>query len=83
MELQENWYKEAWEQVIRKVSVTSRRIQDGFPHASVDGTYRLEPASWWTAGFWPGLLWLIYRDTQIERKGFGSLRSHARNSLIR
>lgn len=63
----ENWYKEAWEQIIRKVSVTSKRIQDGFPHASVDGTYRLEPASWWTAGFWPGLLWLIYRDTQDER----------------
>lgn len=31
------------------------------------GEYQLEPASWWTAGFWPGLLWLLYRDTQDEQ----------------
>ncbi|MCI3927067.1 glycoside hydrolase family 88 protein [Paenibacillus sp. TRM 82003] len=46
---------------------TSERIGDRFPHASVDGSYKLEPAHWWTAGFWPGLLWLLYRDTGNER----------------
>ena len=50
-----------------KISLTSVRIGDGFPHASVNGRYGLEPASWWTAGFWPGILWLIYRDTRDDK----------------
>ncbi|HIW31986.1 MAG TPA: glycoside hydrolase family 88 protein, partial [Candidatus Paenibacillus intestinavium] len=41
-------------------------IKDRFPHASVNGEYVLEPPYWWTAGFWPGLLWLVYRDTKDE-----------------
>ncbi|MFD0671066.1 glycoside hydrolase family 88 protein [Cohnella sp. GCM10027633] len=61
------WVEEARERIIRKVSRTSDRIGDRFPHASIDGQYRLEPASWWTAGFWPGLLWLVYRETGEER----------------
>ncbi|MCU6797134.1 glycoside hydrolase family 88 protein [Paenibacillus sp. WQ 127069] len=63
---QPDWVKEAWKQTVNKVKRTSSRIGDGFPHASVDGVYKLEPASWWTAGFWPGLLWLVYRDTKDE-----------------
>lgn len=63
---QPDWVKEAWNQTVNKVKRTSSRIGDGFPHASVDGVYKLEPASWWTAGFWPGLLWLVYRDTKDE-----------------
>lgn len=61
------WHDEAWRSIVQKVSKTSERIADGFPHASVEGRYQLERASWWTAGFWPGLLWLIYRDTKDER----------------
>ncbi|MDQ6420110.1 glycoside hydrolase family 88 protein [Paenibacillus sp. LHD-117] len=61
------WEHEAWEKIVRKVKRTSERIGDGFPHASVNGEYVLEPAHWWTAGFWPGLLWLVYRDTKDER----------------
>lgn len=63
---QTNWAQEAWQNTIHKVARTSKRIGDRFPHASVGGEYKLEPASWWTAGFWPGLLWLIYRDTKDE-----------------
>src|SRR5687768_6549201 len=64
--MQADWSKEAWEKIVAKVDRTSKRIGDRFPHASVDGEYKLEPASWWTAGFWPGLLWLIYRETKDE-----------------
>jgi unsaturated chondroitin disaccharide hydrolase len=67
METQSDWHVEAWSQIAKKVASTSLRIGDGFPHASVEGMYKLEPASWWTAGFWPGLLWLVYRDTKDER----------------
>ncbi|MGM0884223.1 MAG: glycoside hydrolase family 88 protein [Bacillota bacterium] len=64
--MQADWSKEAWEKIVAKVDRTSKRIGDRFPHASVNGEYSLEPASWWTAGFWPGLLWLIYRETKDE-----------------
>ncbi|MDR6551571.1 glycoside hydrolase family 88 protein [Paenibacillus qinlingensis] len=64
--IQKGWAQEAWAQTVTKVDKTSKRIGDGFPHASVGGEYKLEPAYWWTAGFWPGLLWLLYRDTKDE-----------------
>ncbi|MDF2936567.1 MAG: glycosyl hydrolase family 88 [Paenibacillaceae bacterium] len=63
MSLPQNWAQEAWDKTVEKIGRTSGRIKDGFPHASVDGMYKLEPAYWWTAGFWPGLLWLLYRKT--------------------
>lgn len=62
-----DWLEEAWQATINKVSRTSQRIGAGFPHASPDGTYVLEPAFWWTAGFWPGLLWLLYEGSNDER----------------
>lgn len=61
-----DWKQQAWEDIIRKVTRTSGEIKDRFPHASVNGQYVLEAAHWWTAGFWPGLLWLVYRDSQNE-----------------
>ncbi len=64
MIMQKNWAQEAWKMTVEKVTRTSTRIRDRFPHASVDGVYQLEKASWWTAGFWPGLLWLVYRETK-------------------
>ncbi|WP_337100514.1 glycoside hydrolase family 88 protein [Paenibacillus sp. YIM B09110] len=66
METSSHWHEEAWSRIAKKVASTSLRIGDGFPHASVEGKYKLEPASWWTAGFWPGLLWLVYRDSNDE-----------------
>ncbi|MHA7964166.1 glycoside hydrolase family 88 protein [Paenibacillus sp. CAU 1782] len=60
------WKQEAWDAIVRKVSRTSKEIGNRFPHASVNGQYVLEAPHWWTAGFWPGLLWLVYRDTSDE-----------------
>ncbi|HZG86026.1 MAG TPA: glycoside hydrolase family 88 protein [Paenibacillus sp.] len=62
-----DWTQEAWDRIAAKISVTSERIGDRFPHASVNGRYTLEPSHWWTAGFWPGLLWLLYRDTKEDK----------------
>lgn len=39
-----------------------RRIGSGFPHASKGGAYELSGPEWWTSGFWPGLLWLLYGE---------------------
>lgn len=67
-ENQRNWVDEAWQQVDRKVTRTSERIGARFPHASVQGEYVLEAPHWWTAGFWPGMLWLLYGD-EASRSG--------------
>ncbi|MFC0215822.1 glycoside hydrolase family 88 protein [Paenibacillus chartarius] len=61
-----SWVDEAWEQTVRKVERTSKRIGSGYPHASVGGSYVLEQPYWWTAGFWPGQLWLLYAGTGSE-----------------
>lgn len=62
-----DWVREAWAKTAEKVGRTSRRIGDGFPHASINGAYSLELAHWWTAGFWPGILWLLYRESRDGR----------------
>ncbi|MDQ0257346.1 unsaturated chondroitin disaccharide hydrolase [Evansella vedderi] len=60
------WLEEAWTRVHQKVERTSKKIGGNFPHASINGEYKLESPHWWTAGFWPGLLWLLYRDSNKE-----------------
>jgi unsaturated chondroitin disaccharide hydrolase len=62
-----DWVNEAWSLTLDKVSRTSRRIGSGFPHASNGGVYQLEQPHWWTAGFWPGLLWHLYRESGEEK----------------
>ncbi|MFC4598436.1 glycoside hydrolase family 88 protein [Cohnella hongkongensis] len=61
------WAEEAWSRTKEKTLRNLARIGDGFPHASVGGRYALEKPHWWTAGFWPGLLWLLYEESGDER----------------
>lgn len=67
MSKQKCWVDQAWEKVVQKISRTSKRIGAQFPHAGKNGQYDFEEPYWWTSGFWPGLLWLVYRDTKDER----------------
>ncbi|SDO03731.1 glycoside hydrolase family 88 protein [Alkalicoccus daliensis] len=60
------WVDQAWEDITKKLEQTSRKIGANFPHASENGSYKQEPPYWWTAGFWPGQLWLLYNDTKDE-----------------
>lgn len=57
-----NWVEEAWTNARDKTRRISERIGANFPHASQGGVYVLEPPHWWTAGFWPGMLWLFGQD---------------------
>jgi unsaturated chondroitin disaccharide hydrolase len=46
------------------------RIGSLIPYATVNGEYKERaPANiyWWTNGFWPGLLWLMYNDTKQDK----------------
>ncbi|AWB46780.1 glycosyl hydrolase [Paenibacillus sp. CAA11] len=65
-EREHSWVQEAWDRSREKVHRLGQRIGSAFPHATQQGSYVCEPPGWWTAGFWPGLLWLLYRDDRAE-----------------
>ncbi len=60
------WVDEAWNKSTGKIRRTSERIGASFPHLSIDGRYDDETIDWWTNGFWPGLLWVAYRENGDE-----------------
>ncbi len=63
------WINEAWSWAVRQTASTADRIQDHFPHVVEEGKYdRCEP-QWWTAGFWPGLLWLVNQNASKDEIG--------------
>jgi unsaturated chondroitin disaccharide hydrolase len=66
-----NWER-VWEQAAAKVSLMHDRIGGRSPHAAKDGRYDDMPLDWWTSGFWPGMLWLVY-----DRTGNAKLRDAA------
>lgn len=43
------------------------RMGDRSPHAAAAGSYDDMPADWWTSGFWPGMLWIMYDMTGEAR----------------
>lgn len=47
------------------------QLQDGYyPHHTEPGTkrYKFEPSEWWTSGFFPGSLWLLYQRSLVQRQ---------------
>lgn len=60
------WEDEIWQKIIGKVERMNETIGVSFPYISESGKYNQEDADWWTNGFWPGLLWLVYRETGNE-----------------
>lgn len=56
------------EQAIQKMTKSIKSIQDNIPYVAKGpkyDDYSFQP-SWWTNGFYPGLLWHVYQYTQDE-----------------
>ena len=62
------WEREALEKTLKKVSDNIEKIGFSYPHVSLEGTYNDEGPGFWTSGFWPGLLWLLYQETGEKRR---------------
>ena len=60
------WAEKALEQVAEKVLKQKDQIGASFPHVAYNGKYNSEVPSFWTAGFWPGILWMVYEKTGDE-----------------
>jgi unsaturated chondroitin disaccharide hydrolase len=59
--------KACLEKALAKVAKTAARVRDTIPYRSVGGAYddlSRSDIAWWTNGFWPGILWLAYRETK-------------------
>lgn len=60
---------EAYALTIKKLQRNCDTIGVSFPHVAPapDHRYNQEDPSFWTSGFWGGLLWLAYRETRDSR----------------
>jgi unsaturated chondroitin disaccharide hydrolase len=61
-----NW-EQVWEQAVGKVALMIDSIGERSPHAAIEGRYDDGRHDWWTSGFWPGMLWLMYDRTGDEK----------------
>ncbi len=62
--------EEFWGRVSKKMSLMADKIGANFPDMNYNtGIYNPfgKGVSSWTAGFWPGMLWLMYLDTKDEK----------------
>ena len=64
-------YEEALNRIAGKFRKTAEAAQQAgiLPYRSADGQWFESPYdgnSWWTGGFWPGLMWQLYRLTGDE-----------------
>ncbi len=55
-----------WQKIDEKLSRAALRSADKIPYTAIDGVHddkALTDITWWTNGFWPGLMWLMYVGT--------------------
>ena len=60
------WIDETWEKITEKLRRNSYLLKNKIPSVTTDGVYddkSEKGISWWTNGFWAGMLWLLYHAT--------------------
>lgn len=58
-----------WKKLDRKLSKTAIKSENKLPYTTVGGTHDNKAESdicWWTNGFWPGLMWIMYNASGKE-----------------
>lgn len=61
------WIDKTWEKLDKKLKVVSERSKNKIPYTTVNGVHNNmaeDDVTWWTNGFWAGLMWLMYADTK-------------------
>ena len=64
------WAAGIWPKIRAKMEAQCGRIGAEVPYTLVNGRRNDKMAKdlyWWTNGFWPGMLWLMYSDTNDQR----------------
>ena len=63
------WIDSTWEKVEKKLSKTALKSREKIPYTTVNGEHDdkvTEDITWWTNGFWGGMMWLMYKETGNE-----------------
>ena len=62
------WLNEVWKKTDAKMTVCAKRNHDKIPYFAKDGIFddRSDNICWWTNGFWPGIMWLLYEKTKKD-----------------
>ena len=58
-----------YDEIISKLKKEAREIGSSFPHVGVNGKWddmENKDITWWTNGYWPGILWQMYDITEDE-----------------
>lgn len=69
--ISKEWVNDFWEKIENKLSVVAPQVGAAVPYTTDEnGKYtdtRIDKGiSWWTNGFWAGMMWLAYLDTKKE-----------------
>ena len=59
-------YSGTLDKIVNKEYENVKQIGAEFPYNDVDGTYKIAHLSWWTNGFYPGILWICYMSSKEE-----------------
>lgn len=68
--IDEKWINETWEKLDKKLSRIAVTKRGTLPYTTREGKVydnKVETdVNWWTNGFWPGMMWLMYQGTKNE-----------------
>jgi len=65
----QEWIDATWGKIDKKLSRTAVKSRHKLPYTTVNGIHDNKGAvdiTWWTNGFWGGMMWLMYRETGNE-----------------
>lgn len=68
-ENEQKWVNEIWGKIEEKMQETVKRNSGKIPYFAKGGKFDdkfSEFPCWWTNGFWPGIMWLLYQETRDE-----------------
>lgn len=73
---EQQWVEDVIGKIRTKMARVSIASKDKIPFTTINGIHtdkntenpeNANGVNWWTNGFWPGLMWLMYHDTKDER----------------
>jgi len=68
--MDKKWIQDCWCEIDKKLSKTAVTSYDKIPYTTKNGVHNnmmLENKHWWTNGFWPALMVLMYNATKKEQ----------------
>ena len=64
--LDQKWLEDVWEKTEVKLARTAVSAREILPYTTENGKWTERSRDWWTNGFWPGTMWLMYDATGKE-----------------